>query len=97
MEAIQSTEQLYQLLENIDTDDKKKLFLTMILNLEKRLSAVENTIESIQQEKINQHKKCTYCQNYKYDTKYQSLNKNGVVSCDDCYSKIFFNGTSFSH
>jgi hypothetical protein len=98
MESIQLAEQSHQILENAEIDDKMRLLLSIIFNLEKRLSAIENKMELMQQEKLNQYLQCSYCQKHKNDVRCKSFNnKNNVISCDDCYSKIFFSGTSFSH
>lgn len=81
----------YTSLTNIDNDQKTQLLLTIILNLENRLSDIEDKFELLQQEYSNHTMKCAYCHKNKLDVKQKSHNdKNFILSCDECYSKIFF-------
>jgi hypothetical protein len=97
MESVPFSEQNALISENIETDDKIKLLLSIIFDLEKRLSIAENKIEFLQQTQSNQYLQCGYCQKYKKDAKQKSSNnRNSIISCDECYSKIFFNGTFLS-
>jgi hypothetical protein len=85
------TYQILDNLDNLDTDDKTKLLLSIILNLENRLTIMENKFKSLQQDYSSQFMKCSYCHEHKLDVKQKiNNNRNFVLSCEECYSKIFF-------
>ena len=90
MENIKNSENI-DILENIQTDDKTKLLLSIILSLEKRLADMETKHELLKLEFANLIKKCSYCNQYKHDAKEKIINNRvHVISCDECYSNIFF-------
>jgi hypothetical protein len=90
MENMKNMENM-EILKNLETDEKTKLLLSIILSLEKRLTDVENKYESLKKNYMNYMNKCAYCNKYKHDVKEKFINnRNHIISCEECYSNIFF-------